>query len=86
MDRDDDIINELKRILQTYDGRDFIYNFFLSSCGVDFAVGYPVAHKDDYNEGVRKPAIDIMNMMIYHCHKEFEQMLNEQKIRSNSNG
>lgn len=86
MDREEEILNELKRILQTVDGRDFIYNFFLTSCGVDFAYGYPAVKVDDYTAGVKKPAIDILNMMIYHCGKEFEQMLKEQKIRRDSNG
>ena len=86
MDRQEEVVNELKRLLQTVDGRDFIYNFFLTSCGVDFAQGYPATKVDEYNTGVRKPAIDILNMMIYHCHKEFEQMVNEQQIRRNSNG
>lgn len=86
MDRQDEIVNELKRLLQTVDGRDFIFNFFLTSCGVDFTQGYPSTKTDEYNTGVRKPAIDILNMMIYHCHKEFEQMISEQQIRRNSNG
>lgn len=86
MDRQEEILNELKRILQTVDGRDFVYNFFLTSCGVDFSQGIPTTKVDDYCAGARKPAIDILNMMIYHCHKEFEQMLSEQNIRRNSNG
>lgn len=86
MDREEEIINELKRVLQTIDGRDFIYNFFLTSCGIDFLQGVPSGKADEYITGVRKPAIDILNMMIYHCGKEFEQMLKEQRIRRDSNG
>ena len=85
MDKNEELINELKRILQTVDGRDFFYNFFLLSCGVDFMAGYPSYQKDESNAGSQKPAIDIMNMMIYHCRKEFDTMINEQKLRSNSN-
>lgn len=81
MDREEYKIEALKRIMNTLDGRDFLYMFFSDSCGVDFLSGVPSTFKDEYTAGVRKPAIDIMNLMIYHCHSQFEKMLDEQKLR-----
>ena len=69
----------------TVDGRDFIYNFFLDSCGVDFAVGIPSGIKNEYDIGVKKPAIDLFNLMIYHCPEKFKLMLDEQDRRRASN-
>lgn len=81
---EDDKINELKRLMNTIDGRDFIYNFFADSCGVDFAVGIPSNFKDEYTQGLRKPAVDMFNLLIYHCYDKFKLMLDEQKIRAES--
>lgn len=74
-------VEELKRLMNTVDGRDFIYNFFLDSCGVDFEVGIPSGIRDEYNVGVKKPAIDIFNLMVYHCPDKFKLMLDEQQMR-----
>lgn len=82
MDRELDKVNELKRIMKTIDGRDFIYQFFAESCGVDFLTGIPSNDVDDFKRGIRKPAIDIFNLMVYHCYEEFKQMLNEQSLRA----
>ena len=81
-DREFDKINELKRIMKTVDGRDFLYQFIADSCGVDYMVGIPSGQKDDYKQGIIKPAIDLFNLIVYHCHDEFLIMLNEQKMRA----
>ena len=80
--RDEEKINELKRIMATVDGRDFIYQFFLDSCGVDFAVGIPSVFKNEYNQGIIKPAIDMMNLLVYNCYENFMLMIKEQSLRS----
>lgn len=82
MDREIDKINELKRIMKTVDGRDFIYQFFNDSCGVDFSVGIPSVFKGEYNQGILKPAIDIYNLLVYHCYNDFKLMLDEQSQRA----
>jgi hypothetical protein len=79
-------LNELKRIMGTVDGRDFIYNFALYSCGVDYSSGIPSGLASEYNSGVRKPAIDLFNLLVYHCYDNFKLMLQEQELRRNSNG
>lgn len=79
-------LNELKRIMGTVDGRDFIYNFVLSSCGVDYSTGIPSGLTSEYNLGMRKPAIDLFNLLVYHCNDNFGLMLKEQELRRNSNG
>lgn len=70
----------------TVDGRYFIYNFALTYCGVDYAVGVPTNLKSEFELGVRKPAIDLFNLMVYHCPDKFKLMLDEQERRRNSNG
>lgn len=79
-------IGELQRIMKTVDGRDFIYNFALESCGVDFAVGIPSITKNEYDIGIKKPAIDLFNLLIYHCYESFKLMLLEQEQRRKQNG
>ena len=79
-------INELIRIMGTADGRDFRYNFALLHCGVDFANGIPSNVKSDFEMGSRKPAIDLFNLLVYHCYDKFKLMLDEQDMRRNSNG
>lgn len=79
-------INELIRIMGTVDGRDFLYNFALLYCGVDYANGVPSNVRGDYETGVRKPAIDLFNLLVYHCYDKFKLMLDEQKQRSAING
>lgn len=83
---DDQQINELIRIMGTVDGRDFLYNFALLHCGVDFANGIPSNVKSDFEMGSRKPAIDLFNLLVYHCYDKFKLMLDEQKQRSAING
>lgn len=85
-DRELDKINELKRIMKTVDGRDFIYQFFSDSCGVDFLNGLPSTLKDEYTQGIRKPAIDIFNLLVYNCYEDFKIMLSEQKMRAQNEG
>ena len=85
-DRELDKINELKRIMKTVDGRDFIYQFFADSCGVDFLNGLPSTYKDEYTQGIRKPAIDIFNLLVYNCYEDFKSMLSEQKLRAQNEG
>lgn len=85
-DRELDKINELKRIMKTVDGRDFIYQFFADSCGVDFLLGIPTSFKDEYTQGIRKPALDIFNLLVYYCRDDFETMLSEQRLRANNEG
>ena len=80
-DRELDKINELKRIMNTVDGRDFLFQFISDSCGVDFSAGIPSAHIDDYKQGLYKPAIDLFNLMIYNCYDNFIKMISEQKLR-----
>lgn len=70
----------------TADGRDFLYNFVLLHCGVDFANGIPSNVKSDFEMGSRKPAIDLFNLLVYHCYDKFKLMLDEQDMRRNSNG
>lgn len=82
-DREFDKINALKRIMDTLDGRDFLYQFLIDSCGIDCTVGIPNNQKDDYRQGIMKPGIDLFNLLIYHCHDKFNLMISEQKIRSN---
>jgi hypothetical protein len=72
--------------MKTIDGRDFLYNFVLDSCGVDFAIGIPSGVRGEYENGVRKPAIDLFNLLIYNCHEDFNLMLDEQRRRRESNG
>lgn len=81
MDRHEEMVNELKRIMNTIDGRDFIYQFFLESCGVDFSEGIPSGRKDEYYSGVKKPAIDMFNLLVYNCYDKLILMINEQKNR-----
>lgn len=81
MDRHEEMVNELKRIMNTVDGRDFIYQFFLESCGVDFSEGIPSGMKDPYFFGVKKPAIDMFNLLVYNCYDKFNLMNVEQKTR-----
>lgn len=81
-DREFDKINELKRIMKTVDGRDFLYQFVADSCGVDLSSGIPSTQKDDYKQGIMKPAIDLFNLMVYHCYQDFLTMLEEQKLRA----
>lgn len=81
-DREFDKINELKRIMNTVDGRDFLYQFIADSCGVDFMSGIPSTQKDDFKQGIVKPAIDLFNLMVYHCYDKFLIMLDEQKLRA----
>lgn len=81
-DRELDKINELKRIMNTVDGRDFLYQFIADSCGVDFMSGIPSAQKDDFKQGIVKPAIDLFNLMVYHCYDKFLIMLDEQRLRA----
>lgn len=81
---EDRYINELKRIMNTFDGRDFIYNFFLEKSGVDFQQGYPIGNKSEYEQGVRKTGIDMLNLLIYHCNDKMQIMLSEQKQKENS--
>lgn len=83
---DDTQINELIRIMSTVDGRDFLYSFVLSSCGVDYTVGVPSGVRGDYDVGVKKPAIDLFNLLVYHCPDKFKLMLEEQNQRSAING
>lgn len=80
-----DNIEELKRILDTVDGRDFLFNFILDSCGVDYTVGIPSKKCDDFEAGRKKPAIDLFNIMNYHCHEKFVIMINEQRQRRDAN-
>lgn len=79
-------IGELQRIMNTIDGRDFLYNFALECCGVDFSLGVPSITKDEYLIGMQKPAIDLFNLLVYHCHEKFELMLAEQEMRRKNNG
>jgi hypothetical protein len=79
-------LNELKRIMGTVDGRDFLYNFVLFSCGVDYSSGIPSGLTSEYLTGVKKPAIDLFNLLVYHCYDNFKLMLQEQELRRNSNG
>jgi hypothetical protein len=80
--REFDKINELKRIMKTVDGRDFIFQFLADSCGVDLSVGIPSTQKDDFRQGMMKPAIDLFNLIVYHCYNDFLTMLSEQKLRA----
>ena len=80
--REFDKINELKRIMKTVDGRDFLYQFLTDSCGVDLLSGIPSNQKDDFKQGIIKPAIDLFNLIVYHCHDEFLIMLDEQRLRA----
>lgn len=82
MDRQDDMINELRRLMNTIDGRDFIYQFFSMSCGIDFSVGIPSNNTDEFTRGVRKPAIDMFNLLVYNCYDKFKTMLDEQSLRA----
>ena len=79
-------IATLQRLMRTIDGRDFVYSFILESCGVDYEVGIPSGVRGDYENGVRKPAIDLFNLLIYNCHEDFILMLDEQRRRRESNG
>ena len=80
--REFDKVNELKRIMNTVDGRDFLYQFMTDSCGVDFCSGIPSNQKDDFKQGMVKPAIDLFNLMVYHCYDKFKIMLDEQRLRA----
>lgn len=79
-------IGELIRIMSTADGRDFLYNFFLSSCGVDFSVGVPSGVRNEYDVGVKKAAIDFFNLLVYHCPEKLKLMNTEQEQRRANNG
>jgi hypothetical protein len=83
---DNNQIGELQRIMNTVDGRDFFYNFFLESCGVDFSVGVPSGIRNEYDSGLKKPAIDFFNLLVYHCPEKFKLMLDEQGRRRTNNG
>lgn len=78
-------IGELQRIMNTIDGRDFLYNLVLESCGIDMAIGIPATQANDYTQGYRKVGIDIFNLLIYHCPEQFTKMLDEQKLRRRNN-
>ena len=78
-------IGELQRVMNTIDGRDFIYNLVLESCGIDMAIGMPAGQATDYTQGMRKVGIDIFNLLVYHCHEQFVKMLDEQKQRRSFN-
>lgn len=84
-DREFDKVNELKRIMNTVDGRDFLFQFIADSCGVDFSVGLPSNIKDDFQQGKVKPAIDLFNLMVYNCYDKFLIMIQEQKQRGENN-
>lgn len=79
-------IGELQRIMSTVDGRDFLYNFFLTYCGVDFSVGVPSSVRNEYDVGVKKPAIDFFNLLVYHCPEKLVLMNTEQEQRRANNG
>ena len=79
-------VEELKRIMSTVDGRDFLYNFFLTYCGVDLSVGVPSGVRNEYDAGVKKPAIDFFNLLVYHCHDKMILMNTEQEQRRANNG
>lgn len=72
--------------MDTVDGRDFIYNFIMESCGVDYSIGIPSTLKTEYDMGNKKPAIDLFNLLVYNCHDKFKLMLDEQERRRLSNG
>lgn len=74
-------INEFIRLMDTLDGRDFFYNFCLTFCGVDLAVGIPSHKQSEYEQGVKKVAIDLFNLMFYNCPEKLNLMLQEQKMR-----
>lgn len=67
--------------MNTIDGRDFLFQFISDSCGVDFSAGIPSTPVDEYKQGLRKPAIDLFNLMVYNCYENFLTMLSEQKLR-----
>jgi hypothetical protein len=68
--------------MKTIDGRDFLYMFIADSCGVDFLSGIPSNNTDEFKMGQRKPAIDLFNLMVYHCYEDFKKMLDEQTLRA----
>lgn len=72
--------------MNTVDGRDFLYNFAMEFCGVDYDVGVPSLTKDEYLSGMQKPAIDLFNLLVYNCYDNFKLMLKEQEQRRNANG
>lgn len=74
-------INEFIRLMDSIDGRDFFYNFCLVYCGVDLSVGIPSYRQSDYEQGVKKVAIDLFNLMFYNCPEKLDLMLQEQKMR-----
>ena len=80
--REFDKINELNRIMKTVDGRDFLYQFMADSCGVDLLSGIPSTQKDDFRQGIMKPAIDLFNLIVYYCYNDFLIMLDEQRLRA----
>ena len=80
--REFDKINELKRIMKTVDGRDFLYQFMADSCGVDLLSGIPSTQRDDFRQGIMKPAIDLFNLIVYYCYNDFLIMLDEQRLRA----
>lgn len=79
-------IGEFQRIMNTIDGRDFIYNFVLESCGVDLSSGIPNSTRNEFDAGTKKVAIDIFNLLVYHAHDNFKKMLLEQEQRRLNNG
>lgn len=79
-------IGEFQRIMNTIDGRDFLYNFVLESCGVDLSAGIPNSTRNEFDAGTKKVAIDIFNLLVYHAHDNFKKMLLEQEQRRLNNG
>lgn len=71
--------------MNTVDGRQFISDFLVDNCGVDPALGIPSRDDSEFNRGIRKPAIDLLNLLLYHCNESFLLMNKEQQSRRNSN-
>ena len=78
----DDFERELHNIMNTMDGRCFIYHLLLN-CGIDALKGIPSNKADDYTQGQRKIGIDIFNKIYYNEGDRFREMISEQKNLSN---
>lgn len=77
-----DFDRELHNIMNTIDGRCFIYHL-LSNCGIDVLSGIPSNKVDDFTLGQRKIGIDIFNKIYYNEGDRFREMISEQKSLSN---
>lgn len=70
-------IHDLKNIMQTAQGRRFIYKL-ITFCGV-FKTSYTGNSGTFYNEGMRNVGLMIMSEINEHCPELYVSMLNESR-------